>query len=294
MQGKRLFLWMLWLGVVASVLAYSAGKDASQLDSTQTSFIELRSEKNNKQLTSEMRNLLISKVGYRLSNHEQRLWVFAKDPNYPELKVDQYTFNNLKSTQHWDILTAQMRDELVNKLSIAAENHEMRIRKGCSVPDPVIPDKYHCIGTYKRTIPEYWVWKEARPQCYRKDVHSNYGIRNIWQQATCNYEKPPFANERLPNNSFPDEPDYIQMVWFFDDTSSKRDGPIPCMMKLDYSQDVELARGLESFRCKYSCVDKHPIDKCTKIPSKEEIKDCFSFNEYSCKSTAGCSRVKAD
>ena len=69
-------------------------------------------------------------------NHESRLQVFADNPNFPNLTEEQTSFNDLTADKHGNMLNAEMRNGLAQKLTFTVTNHEMRLRALEDMPAP--------------------------------------------------------------------------------------------------------------------------------------------------------------
>ena len=91
-------------------------------------------------------------------NHESRLQVFAANPNYPNLTEEQTSFMDLTAEKHGNMLNAEMRNGLAQKLTFTVTNHEMRLRALEDMPVEVkeekpIESKGACVGSWIQTTP---------------------------------------------------------------------------------------------------------------------------------------------
>ena len=85
-------------------------------------------------------------------NHESRLQVFATNPNYPNLTEEQTSFNDLTADKHGNVLNAEMRNGLAQKLTFTVTNHEMRLRAledKPAVTPPTPSSEGKCVGEYQ-------------------------------------------------------------------------------------------------------------------------------------------------
>ena len=85
-------------------------------------------------------------------NHESRLQVFAANPNFPNLTDEQISFNDLTAEKNGNMLNAEMRNGLVQKLTFTVKNHEMRLRAledKPAVTPPTPSPEGKCVGEYQ-------------------------------------------------------------------------------------------------------------------------------------------------
>lgn len=93
-----------------------------------------------------------------VKNHESRLQVFAANPNYPNLTEEQTSFMDLTSEKHSNMLNAEMRNGLAQKLTFTITNHEMRLRALEDKPvevkeDKPVESKGACVGEWIEKSP---------------------------------------------------------------------------------------------------------------------------------------------
>ena len=129
MSKKNLTVLFLLLSGVIAVLAYAGGKQSNWLSDSQINFTDKLSTKKENKLEAQVRDAFMDGLTTRVQNHETRLQAFAQSTGYPNLTPEQTSFSDLKSNNHSTQLTAAMRDGLLTRLTYAATNHEMRLRK---------------------------------------------------------------------------------------------------------------------------------------------------------------------
>lgn len=153
MSKKNLaVLFLLFSGVIA-VLAYAGGKQSNRLSDSQINFTDKVSTKHGNKLTATIRDAVINGLTTRAQNHEKRLQAFAQNTGYPNLTPEQTSFTDLLSTnpKNNNQLTAEMRNDLLTRLTYAVTNHEMRLRK--LEQSGVSLGTYSCKGTYTTMEP---------------------------------------------------------------------------------------------------------------------------------------------
>lgn len=76
-----------------------------------------------------MRNALLKQIAYWVQNHESRISALASDKTATKLTSEQMNFDKYLSSKHENRLTSGMRDNALKMLTIAATNHEDRLRQ---------------------------------------------------------------------------------------------------------------------------------------------------------------------
>ena len=136
MNKKTLTLGFVGLMGIAIALAYAAGKQSNQLSQEQMSFNQHQVQWEFPKLTTQIWDQVMSHLTTWAKNHESRLQTFAANPNYPNLTDEQTSFMDLTAEKHGNILNAEMRNGLAQKLTFTVTNHEMRLRALEDKPAP--------------------------------------------------------------------------------------------------------------------------------------------------------------
>ena len=136
MNKKTLTLGFVGLMGIAIALAYAAGKQSNQLSQEQMSFNQHQVQWEFPKLTTQIWDQVMSHLTTWAKNHESRLQVFAANPNYPNLTEEQTSFMDLTAEKHGNMLNAEMRNGLAQKLTFTVTNHEMRLRALEDMPAP--------------------------------------------------------------------------------------------------------------------------------------------------------------
>lgn len=174
MSKKNLAVIFLLLSGAIAVLAYAAWNQSNWLTDNQINFSDKLSTNHGNKLTAMVRDSLMNGLTTRAQNHEKRLQAFAQTPWYPNLTSEQTTFTDLLSTRHNNQLTAEMWNGLLNRLTNAVTNHEMRLRAlETEKPTPNPQDPNPVIQTTKCQIkPDYsFQCKIWDPTAFGKSVN---------------------------------------------------------------------------------------------------------------------------
>ena len=91
-------------------------------------FFSYQSQNYANKLTATVWDKVIAGLSIWAENHENRLSVHANSSGYPNLTPSDLSFDDLLSTKNNNMLTSEMRNRLLTKLTNIITNHEMRLR----------------------------------------------------------------------------------------------------------------------------------------------------------------------
>lgn len=279
MQRKTLVLGFVGLMGVVIALAYAAGKQSNRLSAEQTNFNGYQSENHAKRLTAQVWDATMNALTTWAKNHESRLQVHGSVPGHPNLTDDQTSFSNLLSTQNNNALTAQMRDGLVNKLTMVVTNHEMRLR---AVENKPAVQNGSCVGEYQDgTTSEVRGKKVPRSEIECRRFSSGRIQDSVWESA-CRNSLVGDENS-AENQRWPAPRETFVYVWFQKTTPFIAN--YKCLTRVGWSS----SREIDFDSCYYECWGDFKNDstycETKQVPIK---KSCSDFNETACKAKPGC------
>lgn len=123
------------------------------MDQDQLNYNQFSSKKNANKLTLIVRNGVTRSVEHWAKNHEKRIQLRSKMKKlvskYPILSGSTLDFSSFLAENNGNRLTANMRNNLLNKIAQISTNHEMRLRElEKQLPQQV----FHCVGQYSTGV----------------------------------------------------------------------------------------------------------------------------------------------
>ena len=289
MNKKTLTLGFVGLMGIAIALAYAAGKQSNQLSQEQMSFDQHKVQWEFPKLTTQIWDQVMSHLTTWAKNHESRLQVFADNPNFPNLTEEQTSFMDLTAEKHGNMLNAEMRNGLAQKLTFTVTNHEMRLRalEDKPVVTPPTPSPAgKCVGEYQDWTETNYVGKKvprSEISC-RRFSHSRGVWISVFNEACDNSligEENAADHPRSLWRSMGDET--FVYVWYQDGTpfiASHR-----CLSRKWYRD-----RKIDFDGCRYDCYDNKYKNNSTYCERRESpiMKSCSELNKVACKAKPGC------
>lgn len=308
MNKKTLTLGFVGLMGIAIALAYAAGKQSNQLSQEQMSFDQHKVQWEFPRLTTQIWDQVMSHLTTWAKNHESRLQVFADNPNLPNLTEEQTSFNDLTADKHGNMLNAEMRNGLAQKLTFTITNHEMRLRaledkpvevkedkpvesKGACVGEWIEKSPWSCFQNYAKTNGKVGLYINLRERCH-------YYLRNTynsWSHPDNFDPRDPYADRRC-------ELKYVDKQWKFKSTEPPSYNSLPFEHRWLYDGDwkdlisCSTAWGVTNNSCsvwcyelnQYSCSSNKWCEWSDSTPNRGS---CDSFDKYECwkKAALGCS-----
>lgn len=289
MNKKTLTLGFVGLMGIAIALAYAAGKQSNQLSQEQMSFGQHQVQWKFPKLTTQIWDQVMSHLTTWAKNHESRLQVFAANPNYPNLTDEQTSFNDLTADKHGNMLNAEMRNGLVQKLTFTVTNHEMRLRAledKPAVTPPTPSSEGKCVGEYQDWTEINYVGKKVpRSEISCKRFSPKRGIWISVSSDACD-------NSLIGEENAADHPrslwrrmddETFVYVWYQDRTPFIA-SHICLSRKWDHNSKIDFDD------CRYDCYDSRYKNNSTYCERKESpiMKSCSEFNKVACKAKPGC------
>ena len=234
--------------------AFAQSTGYPNLTPEQTSFSDLLSTKHSNQLTADMRNGLLTRLTYAVTNHEMRLRALEK-PTATPTKVDgkcgPAAATCLAGTVKWD--NGQTACGTTRKWHCEGSNG-WTTAYNCPFQNPAC---YSCKGTY--------TWANN----FDREWKRNYNVRCfVWTEENAS------ACSGRPRTG----------LWWIVDPTSHSHRSHHCWFEQD-----DTTPGKPKY-CYYEC-SEHPWlnrkmeDYCTKVYPEES---CSSLSELRCKAQSGC------
>lgn len=292
--------------------AFAQSTGYPNLTPEQTSFSDLlstASKNNNNQLTAAMRNGLLTRLTYAVTNHEMRLRKL-ESPTPPPTKVDgkcgTAAASCLAGTVKWD--NGKTACGTTRTWNCEGSNG-WATAYNCSLDNPAC-ESYSCQGTYIwDTFTREWkIAKGTDIQCRCR--YESMGMSHLGGGANTNGNFSRHADEaceKFYNGERFGDLDTRRVAecqWRFDDRTAVnnpvlKDISIACLGSSwwrpshhswgRYGHEDSAGQKSSGYRkpttCRYACEKKISDDYCTK---KYHEESCSSLSESACKAQKGC------
>lgn len=258
--------------------AFAQSTGYPNLTPEQTSFSDLLSTKHSNQLTADMRNGLLTRLTYAVTNHEMRLRALEK-PTATPTKVDgkcgTAAATCLAGTVKWD----NGKTACGTTRTWNCEGSNGWTTANCPFQNPAC-ESYSCQGTYIESWWWVWVEKDYNIYCFKED--GNYTDENECKRVSDDQAKA----------ESPVTPNWPKKVgngqWGIQDPTASKTWLYPWISRLC---STEFKNGKPKY-CSYTCLNTNISninDYCTKKVYK---KGCLPLSESACKAQRGCSWEK--
>lgn len=246
--------------------AFAQSTGYPNLTPEQTSFSDLLSTKHSNQLTVDMRNGLLTRLTYAVTNHEMRLRALEK-PTATPTKVDGKCGTAVAScsagTVKWD--NGQTACGTTRTWNCEGSNG-WTTAYNCSFQNPAC-ESYSCQGTYMWDCERVW-----RPNTKVVCLIFHENERKDRGEQFCS------SNDASTSTRFPG-------TWWIED-------PTVAMGKYTFCKGLSSSRRHEKpASCPYACKNKEKISP-TFCEKKCSTKNCSSLSELACKAQVGCRWAK--
>lgn len=270
--------------------AFAQSTGYPNLTPEQTSFSDLLSTKHSNQLTADMRNGLLTRLTYAVTNHEMRLRALEK-PTATPTKVDgkcgPTAATCLAGTVKWD----NGKTACGTTRTWHCEGSNGWTTANCPFQNPAC-ENYSCQGSYTWTN---WhrEWKEDNGehikcsctyQLKSQPSHSeelsvpgSYTSEEGEDSCLKFYKGETWTNPFYHGHTY----EVTSCYWRFDDPTAKARNSLG---KCSRSED---ARGHKPTTCIYAC-EKTDIPSINYYCTKVYKKSCSSLSESACKAQKGC------
>lgn len=267
--------------------AFAQSTGYPNLTPEQTSFSDLLSTtpKNNNQLTAAMRNGLLTRLTYAVTNHEMRLRELERPTALPT-KVDgkcgTAAATCLAGTVKWD--NGKMACGTTRTWHCEGSNGWKTVYN-CSFQNPAC-ESYSCKGTYIESWNQWvWVKKDYDIFCFKEDGNYNQNNSSL-ECKTVSDDQAQAESPTTPN--WPKKEGNGQ--WGIHDPTAPKTWLYPWISRLC---STEFKNGKPKY-CSYTCLNTNisNIGEYCKKEIKYETKSCSSLSESACKAQVGCRWAK--
>ena len=252
----------------------------------QTSFSDLLSTKHSNQLTADMRNGLLTRLTYAVTNHEMRLRALEK-PTATPTKVDGKCGTAAATCSAGTVKLDNGQTACGTTRTWNCEgSNGWATAYNCPFQNPACKN-YSCKGTYTWTTFRR-IWKEAYEgfiKCSCSFLHQKKPTSSMYQRDNLSdhYCLDFFNGQESSHLNGDWEIDrVVDCHWWFDDPTAKERNPLKQCVQSQDARDHN-----KPTTCTYAC-EKTDIPDINYYCTKDYTKYCSSLSESACKAQKGC------